>query len=81
MPSVVHILDTLQENHMRDAIADVLEVERDFCELKPDAVTDEDIHAACLTIVTTMGFSDQVGTAELQAAQAALREARRRHNV
>lgn len=78
IPRSRHILATLQEDRVRDAVADILKIDRNFKELAPDAVTGEEIHAACLTIATTMDFSDQVGTAEFQAALAAIREARRR---
>jgi hypothetical protein len=41
-------------------------------------VTDDEVHVACLSIATTMDFSDVVGNAEFQAALLAIRSAHRR---
>lgn len=77
MPRPVHVLAVLQEDRVFDAIAAILEIDHDFGELTPGVVTDEEIHAACLTVATAMDFSDEVGTAEFRAALAAIREAQR----
>lgn len=77
-PRLRHVLATLQEEHVRDAIVEILKIDPDLGQLTPGAVTDEEIHAACLTVATTMDFSDEVGTAEFRAALAAIQEARRR---
>lgn len=60
---------------MRDAIAAVLEVDPNFRGLTPEAVTDDEVHAACVSIATTMDFSDVLGSAEFQAALSAIRSA------
>ncbi|CDZ29990.1 hypothetical protein NOJ28_21410 [Neorhizobium galegae] len=77
-PKANHILARLQEDQVRNAIAAVLEVDDSFGGLSPAAVTDDDIHAACLTVATTMDVSDVVGNAEFQAALAAIRAAHQR---
>lgn len=77
-PKANHILARLQEDQARNAIAAVLEADDSFGALSPAAVTDDDIHAACLTIATTMDVSDVVGNAEFQAALAAIRAAHQR---
>nr|WP_250812015.1 hypothetical protein [Neorhizobium tomejilense] len=73
-----HVLACLQEDQVRRAILAVLDVDRSFGALSPAAVTDDEIHAACLNIATTMDLSDVVGNAEFQAALAAIRAAHRR---
>ncbi|CAN7700961.1 hypothetical protein [Neorhizobium sp. LjRoot104] len=77
-PKASHILARLQEDQVRNAITAVLEVDDSFSALSLAAVTDDDIHAACLTIATTMDVSDVVGNAEFQAALAAIRAAHQR---
>jgi hypothetical protein len=63
---------------VRDAIAAVLEVDPSFRDLTPEAVIDDEVHAACVSIATTMDFTDVVGRAEFQAALSAIRSAHRR---
>ncbi|CDZ56604.1 hypothetical protein [Neorhizobium galegae] len=77
-PKASHILARLQEDQVRNAIVAVLDVDRSFGALSPAAVTDDEIHVACLNIATTMDLSDVVGNAEFQAALAAIRAAHRR---
>ncbi|CDZ46509.1 hypothetical protein [Neorhizobium galegae] len=77
-PKPSHVLVRLQEDRVRDAISAVLDVDSNFKGLTPEAVTDDEVHAACLSIATTMDFSDMVGNAEFQAALLAIRSAHRR---
>lgn len=63
---------------MRDSIAAVLEIDPAFKALSREAVIDDEVHAACLSIATTMDFSDVIGTAEFQAALSAIRSAHHR---
>jgi hypothetical protein len=79
MPGPGHVLATLRETRVRDQIAAIVETDRDFGDLTPEAVTEEDIHNACLAVAATIDFSEEVGTAEFRAALAALGEAGRRH--
>lgn len=78
LPKPSHVLVRLEENHVRDAIAAVLEIDPSFEALPPEAVTDDEVHAACLSIAATMDFSDVIGSAEFQAALAAIRAAHQR---
>ncbi|WP_349963143.1 hypothetical protein [Rhizobium sp. ZPR3] len=78
LPKPSHLLIRLQEDRVRDAIAAVLEVDPSFRGLTPQTVTDDEVHAACVSIATTMDFSDALGTAEFQAALSAIRLAHRR---
>ena len=66
---------------MRDQIAAIVETDRDFGDLTPEAVTEEDIHNACLAVAATIDFSEEVGTAEFRAALTALGAAGRRHTA
>ncbi|MEZ2129765.1 MULTISPECIES: hypothetical protein [unclassified Sinorhizobium] len=77
-PKLSHVLVRLQEDRVRDAISAVLDVDSSYRGLTPEAVTDDEVHAACLSIATMMDFSDVVGSAEFQAALAAIRSAHRR---
>ncbi|MBY3178727.1 hypothetical protein HFO41_31860 [Rhizobium leguminosarum] len=77
-PKPSHVLVRLQEDRVRDAIRAVLEIDPSFEALAPEAVTDDEVHVACLSIATTMDFSDVVGNAEFQAALLAIRSAHRR---
>ncbi|MEX2745774.1 hypothetical protein [Rhizobium mongolense] len=75
-----HILARLQEDQVRNAIVAVLEVDDNFRALSPTAVTDDDIHTACIATVTAIDVSDLVGSAEFQAALAAIRAAHQRQH-
>ncbi|MBY3425013.1 hypothetical protein HFN86_33210 [Rhizobium laguerreae] len=77
-PKLSHVLVRLQEHRVRDAITAVLDIDPNFKGLTPEAVTDDEVHVACLSIATTMDFSDVVGNAEFQAALLAIRSAHRR---
>lgn len=77
-PKPSHVLVRLQEAGVREAITAVLEIDPSFKALSPEAVTDDEVHAACLSIVTTMDVSDVVGSAEFQAALSAIRSAHHR---
>ncbi|AGS25097.1 hypothetical protein [Rhizobium etli] len=77
-PKPSHVLIRLQEDGVRDAITAVLEVDPSFKAVRPEAVTDDEVHAACVSIASTMDFSDAVGSAEFQAALLAIRSAQRR---
>lgn len=78
LPKPSHVLIRLEENNVRKAITAVLEVDPSFKAVQPEAVTDDEVQAACLSIATTIDFSDVVGNAEFQAALSAIRSAHRR---
>ncbi|MCZ7977531.1 hypothetical protein O9X80_23850 [Agrobacterium salinitolerans] len=78
LPNPSHVLVRLEENDVRDAITAILDIDPSFKALSPEAVTDDEVHAACVSIATTMDVSDVVGSAEFQAALSAIRSAHRR---
>ncbi|KKZ84267.1 hypothetical protein B5K05_24435 [Rhizobium phaseoli] len=77
-PSPVHVLARLQEDRVREAIVAVLEVDHRFGGLSTEAVSDDEIHQACVSMATTRDVSDVVSNAEFQAALTAIRAAHRR---
>jgi hypothetical protein len=80
MSGAGHILATLQEDQVRDQIAAILERDRrDFGDLTPNDVSDEEIHNACLAVAATIDLSKEVGLAAFKAALTALGETTRRH--
>ncbi|TAU38944.1 hypothetical protein ELI43_31040 (plasmid) [Rhizobium leguminosarum] len=77
-PKPSHVLARLQEDRVRAAITAVLDIDPNFKGSTPEAVTDDEVHVACLSIATTMDFSDVVGNAEFQAALLEFRSLHRR---
>ena len=75
-PRPGHILAQLQEDRVRDQIAAIIETDSDCAGLTPDGVSDDDVHAACLSIAADIDISEEVGAAEFRAALAALQAAK-----
>lgn len=75
-PRPCHVLAQLQEDRVRDQIAAIIETDPDFASFAPDAVSDGDIHAACLSVAANIDLAEEIGAAELGAALAALRAAK-----
>ncbi|ODT65217.1 MAG: hypothetical protein ABS75_32485 [Pelagibacterium sp. SCN 63-23] len=75
-PRPRHILAALQEDRVHDLLPTIVEVDDP---LPPNAVTDVDIHAACLGVAETIDLAEEIGGAEFRAALAALKLARARH--
>lgn len=75
-PRPVHILAQLQEDRVRDQITAITETDPEFASLTPNAVSDDDVHAACLSVAANIDLSEEVGAAEFRAALAALRAAK-----
>jgi hypothetical protein len=76
-PCPSHVLAQLQEDRVRGQIAAIIETDPDLASLAPDAVSDDDIHAACLIVATNIDLAEEVGAAEFHAALTALRAARK----
>jgi hypothetical protein len=74
----VHVLVQLEEARVRDAIAPIIESDPALTQLTADAITDDDIHAACLAVAAETDLTEERGAAEFRAALAAIREAERR---
>lgn len=72
-PRPCHVLAQLAEDRVRDQIAAIIETDPEFAGLAPEAVSEDDIHAACLTVAASIDLSDEIGAAEFRAALAALR--------
>ncbi|MBB5754695.1 hypothetical protein [Prosthecomicrobium pneumaticum] len=75
-PRPYHVLAQLQEDRVRDQIASIIETDHDFEGLTPNAVSDDDVHAACLSVAANTDLTEEVGAAEFRAALAALRAAK-----
>lgn len=75
-PRPCHVLAQLQEDRVRDQIASIIETDPDFAGLTPNAMSDDDVHAACLSVAANIDLSEEVGGAEFRAALAALRAAK-----
>jgi len=73
-----HILLVLEESRVRDQIASILETDPTVTQLTAEAISDADIHAACLLVAAESDLSEERGAAEFHAALAAIREAERR---
>jgi hypothetical protein len=72
-PRPSHILAQLQEDRVRDQIAATIEADPEFAGLTAHAVSDADIHAACVSVAAAIDLSEEIGAAEFRAALAALR--------
>lgn len=75
-PRPCHILAQLQEDRVRDQIAPIIETDPEFESLTADAVSDTDIHSACVSVAANTDLSEEVGAAEFRAALAAVRAAK-----
>lgn len=78
LPIRPFVLAELHAHRVREQITDIIETDPEFAGLAPDAVTEVDIHAACLAVATATDLSEEVGGAEFRAAIAALGTAKRR---
>ena len=76
----IHVLAHLEEARVRVDVASIIEVDP-APRLTPDAVTDTDIHAACLAVVASTDLSEERGAAQFRAALASIREAERRLGI
>lgn len=68
-----HVLAELHEHRVRDQIAEIVATDPEFETLMADAITDADIHAACLAVADATDLSEETGSAEHRAALATLR--------
>jgi len=75
-PRPCHVLAQLQEDRVRDQIAAIIETDPEFARLTADAVSESDIHRACMSVVANIELSEEEGAAEFRAAFAALRAAK-----
>jgi hypothetical protein len=76
----VHMLVQLEEARVRTEIVSIIEIDP-APRLTADAITDADIHAACLAVAASTNLSEEQGAAQFRAALAAIREAERRLGI
>ncbi|WP_244670475.1 hypothetical protein [Rhodoplanes elegans] len=75
-PPRCHVLAQLQEDRVRGQILPIIETDPDFAGLTPNAVSDDDVHTACLFVAANIDLSEEIGAAEFRAALAALQVAK-----
>lgn len=72
LPKPSHALAWLEEDHVRDQITAILETDPDFEGLSRTDISDNDVHAACLTAASAADLSHEIGVVAFKAALAAL---------
>jgi hypothetical protein len=76
-----HVLLDLREHAVREQIGQAIETDPTLTRLTAEAISDADIHAACIAIAAQSELSEERGAAEFRAALAAIGEAERRQAV
>jgi len=74
----VHVLLRIREDAIREQIGQAIEADSSLTRLTAEAVSDADIHDACLAVVERSDLSEEQGAAEFRAALAAIRQAEQR---
>ncbi|AUD00107.1 hypothetical protein CWS35_37400 (plasmid) [Bradyrhizobium sp. SK17] len=74
----VHVLLRFDEAEVRTTVGEVIAHDGAATELASDAVSDDDIHAACLAVVASTDLAEERGSAVFKAALAAIANAERR---
>lgn len=75
----IHTLLCFDESEVRTTIAEVMAGDDALARLRPDSVTDDDVHAACLAVAAASDLTEERGSALFRAALAAIRIAQRDH--
>jgi hypothetical protein len=73
-----HILLVFDESEVRSTVGEIIAHDESLTRLSADAVSDDDVHAACLAVIATADLSEEKGSALFKAALAAIRLAERR---
>ncbi len=73
----IHTLLRFDESEVRTTIAEVIAGDDGLATLRPDSVTDDDVHAACLAVVAASDLTEERGATLFRAALAAIRRAQR----
>jgi hypothetical protein len=76
-----HVLLRVREDAVRQQIGHVIESDLTLTPLTVDAISDADIHAACLDVVERSDLSEERGAAEFRAALAGIRHAEQRRTA
>ena len=69
----MHILLTLDEKQVREAVLDIIGAERNVIRLAPEAITDDEIRKGCLVVVERTDRTEEREAAVYRAAMAAIR--------
>lgn len=75
---VTHVLLRIREDAVREQIGRAIEADPSLTRLTTEAISDADIHAACLAAVERSDLSEEQGAVEFRAALAAIRQAEQR---
>jgi hypothetical protein len=73
----VHVLLRFDEAEVRAMVGEVISHDAAATKLASDAVSDDDIHAACLAVVASTDLAEERGSAVFKAALAAIANAER----
>jgi hypothetical protein len=73
----LHTLLCFDESEVRTTIAEVIAGDDALATVRPESVTDDDVHAACLAVVAASDLTEERGSALFRAALAAIRSAQR----
>ncbi|EKS26808.1 MULTISPECIES: hypothetical protein [Nitrobacteraceae] len=74
----VHVLLRFDEAEVRTTVGEVIAHDSAATKLASDAVSDNDIHAACVAVVASTDLAEERGSAVFKAALAAIANAERR---
>lgn len=75
----VHTLLCFDEAEVRAAVAEVIAADDALATLRPDNVTDDDVHAACLAVVAASDLTEERSSALFRAALAAIQSIQQSH--
>ncbi|MGO3931355.1 hypothetical protein [Rhodopseudomonas pseudopalustris] len=73
-----HVLLRFDESEVRTMIGEVITYDDALTTLSPDAITGDDVHAACLAVAAATQLMEEHGTAVFKAALAAIKSAEQR---
>jgi hypothetical protein len=74
----VYIVRELAVSRVRGQVVAILETDPDLTTFSADAVTDQDIHDACVAVLAEINLAEQIGAAAFRAGFLAIRVADRR---
>lgn len=73
-----HVLLRFDESEVRTMIGEVITYDDALTTLSPDAITGDDVHAACLAVAAATELMEEHGSAVFKAALAAIKSAEQR---
>jgi len=72
------IVRELAVSRVREQVVAILEADPDLASISADAVTDADIHSACVVAAAAMNLAEAIGAVEFRAALISIGKAERR---